>query len=135
MPSPSRWMIRSSLFYLAVGFFLGALLLIHKAYHLHPAIWMILPVHIEMLIFGWVIQLTLGTAYWILPRFLEGPRRGNKKLAVLMVMIFNVGIWLVIIDNLVSTSLPFALAGRLCEAGAVVLFIILHWSRITTYRN
>lgn len=135
MPTPSRWMIRLSLMYLLLGIVLGALMLIHKAYVVHPAIWVLLPIHIEVTIFGWIIQLTLGTAYWMLPRFLKGPSRGERKLAYVMIGALNLGIIFVIADSLLSFALPFALIGRIFELIAVGLFVSLHWNRIVTYRT
>lgn len=134
MPKVSRWMIRSSLLYLLLGVGLGALMLIHKAYPLHPAVWQLLPVHIEVTIFGWIIQFTLGTAYWMLPRFLEEPKRGNRGAAWLMVILLNLGILMVVADSLFSPLIPLRLAGRFLEVGAVTLFISLHWNRIVSYR-
>ncbi|MDR8389955.1 cbb3-type cytochrome c oxidase subunit I [Aliifodinibius sp. S!AR15-10] len=133
MPAPSRWLIRSSFGCLLVGMIIGALLLIHKSYPLHPAMWSLLPVHIELLIFGWIIQFTMGTAYWILPRYLEDSSRGNTKVAKLIVAIFNIGIFLMIVDAILLTKLPLALAGRGFEAVAVLLFIMLHWQRVLSY--
>lgn len=135
MPKPSRWLIRLSLVYLMVGIITGALMLIHKAYPIHQAVWMLLPIHIEITIFGWIIQLTLGTAYWMLPRFLEGPPRGESNLAYLMIGSLNLGIIFVIADVLLSFPLPFDLLGRTFELVAVVLFVSLHWNRIVTYRT
>lgn len=135
MPAASRWMIRCSFVYLILGFALGALLLIHKAYPLHPAMWMVLPIHIELLIFGWIVQLTLGTAYWILPRYMEGEPRGSSTAAAFIVILLNLGIWLVIAKSLQISDMSLALAGRVLETGAVILFVLLHWKRVTTYRN
>lgn len=135
MPAASRWMIRFSLVYLMVGIVLGALMLMNKAYPLYPAVWMALPAHIEVTIFGWIIQLTLGTAYWMLPRFLEGPSRGSRLWVVGMVASLNVGILLVVADAFISINVPLRLAGRLFECLAVVLFVRLHWNRITTYNR
>lgn len=135
MPAPSRWMIRLALIYLIVGMALGAMLLIHKAYPITPAVWMLLPIHIEVTIFGWIIQLTLGTAYWMLPRYIEGPPRGRPNLAIGMVLALNLGILLVIIDTLIMVPFPLQLLGRILELMAVGLFIFLHWNRIVTYRN
>lgn len=135
MPVPSRWMIRLSFVYLTVAMGLGALMLIHKAFTVHPLVWVLLPVHIEVAIFGWVIQFTLGTAYWMLPRFLEGPPRGSDKLAGAMVTSLNLGIVLVIIDSASTMLFPFRLLGRTLELVAVILFLILHWNRIVTYRK
>ncbi|MDZ7682764.1 MAG: hypothetical protein U5J63_13885 [Fodinibius sp.] len=135
MPTPSRWLIRLSFVYLLLGITIGALMLIHKAYVITPAIWMLLPIHIEVTIFGWIIQLTLGTAYWMLPRFLEGPSRGNSALVYAMVASLNLGIIFVIADSLLSFALPVDLIGRVFELTAVGLFVVLHWNRIVTYRT
>src|SRR5690554_1237704 len=96
----SRWMIRFSLIYLVAGISMGALMLINKAYILHPAIWMLLPIHIEFLLFGWIIQLTLGVAYWILPRFMTKLPRGNDHLAHCMAILLNTGILLVALSHI-----------------------------------
>jgi len=135
MPRPSRWMIRLSFVYLLIGIIMGAVMLIHKAYFIHSAIWILLPIHIEVTIFGWIIQLTLGTAYYMLPRFLEGQPRGYSSLAYLMIVSLNLGIIFVIADSLLSFALPFDLAGRIFELTAVGLFVVLHWNRIVTYRT
>jgi len=135
MPLPSRLLIRCSFIYLLLAMLLGAIMLIHKAQPLHPAVWQLLPLHIEMAIFGWIIQFTLGTAYWMLPRFLKGPQRGSRRLAFVMIITLNLGIALTLVDSLFSTSLPLMLAGRIFELLAVILFVSLHWQRIVTYRH
>lgn len=135
MPTPSRWMIRISMLFLLMGMTMGAMMLIQKAYSIHPAIWILLPVHIEVTIFGWIVQFTLGTAYWMLPRFLTGSSRGNSSLAYAMVVLLNTGIIFVIADSLLSFALPLDLIGRLFELAAVGLFVKLHWNRAVTYRN
>jgi heme/copper-type cytochrome/quinol oxidase subunit 1 len=135
MPLVSRWMIRCSFVYLFLGIGMGALMLVHKAYPLHPALWQLLPMHNEITIFGWIIQFTLGTAYWMLPRFLQSPQRGKKFPAILMILLLNLGIIFVVINSLVQTTLSLSLTGRLFELAAVILFISLHWKRIVTYRS
>jgi len=110
-------------------------MLVHKAYPLHPAIWVLLPVHIELLVIGWIVQFTMGTAYWILPRYLKGSSRGNTKLARSMVFLLNVGIVVVIADRFTDSSLPLAVIGRLLEVSAVALFVGMHWKRVVTYNK
>jgi heme/copper-type cytochrome/quinol oxidase subunit 1 len=114
---------------------IGASMLVHKAYPLHPAIWALLPIHIELLVIGWIVQFTMGTAYWILPRYLKDSSRGNTRMARLMVLLLNIGIIVVILDRLMISTLPLALIGRILEVGAVLLFIGLHWQRIVTYNS
>jgi hypothetical protein len=82
MPRLSCWFIRAALLYLGTGVFAGGLILSAKGY---PGTlgwsWMLLAAHVEVLIAGWVIQLTLGMAYWILPRLDGQGNRGRPLLA------------------------------------------------------
>ena len=71
MPRLSIWYIRASLLYLVLGFTLGGLLLFNKGIPLDPRIWILLPAHIESVLFGWTVQLVMGMAFWILPDFLR----------------------------------------------------------------
>ncbi|WP_428234833.1 cbb3-type cytochrome c oxidase subunit I [Gracilimonas sp.] len=135
MTLPSRLLIKSSLICLIVGAFLGALMLINKALNIDPEIWGLLPVHIELMIFGWIIQFTLGVAYWILPRYLKGEARGNRFLAYLMVLLFNLGIWLMVFAELTEAGDYIHLVARGLEFSAVVLFISLHWKRIVSFNK
>lgn len=136
MPAPSRWMIRCSLLYLLAGFAIGAGMLISKACPAaYPQIWQLLPVHIEVAIFGWIIQFTMGTAYWILPRYLETGDRGDSMPAKLMVALFNAGILINIFSYMHFVSGDAVFWGRLLEIGGVGLFIILHWNRAVSYRK
>jgi hypothetical protein len=135
MPAPSRWLIRCSLLHLIAGFTIGAFMLIAQITPLYSLIWIFLPVHIEILMFGWIIQLTMGVAYWILPRFLETGSRGNNATAWFMIICLNTGIISVIIGALSHIHFPFRLLGRILETTSVILFVGLHWQRIVTYRN
>jgi|TARA_R100000479_G_C6361612_1_gene193267 drug/metabolite transporter superfamily protein YnfA len=111
------------------------ILLINKGLNFEPAIWVFLPVHIELMIFGWIIQFTLGVAYWMLPRFLEGEPRGQTFLAYTMVFVFNLGIWLLIIAELTDVSDTLRLLARSLELVGVLLFAGLHWKRVVTYNK
>jgi len=135
MPAVSRWMIRCSFVYLLVGFGMGAIMLLNKAYPVLPFVWFLLPLHIETMIFGWIIQFTLGTAYWILPRFLTKPKRGPQWMGYVMIGFLNTGIICILLENLIETNFPASLWGRGFELTAVLLFIALHWHRIVTYRH
>jgi heme/copper-type cytochrome/quinol oxidase subunit 1 len=93
MPRLSCWFIRVALLYLGIGVLVGGLILSAKGY---PAVlswfWLLLPAHIEMLIVGWLIQLTLGMAYWILPRLDGRGDRGRPALAWASFGILNVAV-------------------------------------------
>lgn len=135
MPLASRLMIRFSFVYLLVGFLIGALLLINKAWPIYPQVWYLLAIHIEILIFGWIIQLTLGTAYWILPKSRRVPQDKDKLPALAIPLTLNLGILLNIGDHLFRLSEYAWLAGRSLELIAVVIFIALHWQRVTSFRK
>lgn len=130
MPRLSQWYIKLSFGYLLLGFTFGALLLAHKGQPLHPSLWNWLPAHIEWLLIGWVAQLTLGVAFWILPRFWKQPRRGNPRGAVAALVLLNAGIWLVTLAAALRLPPPALAAGRLLEIGAAVAFATSAWPRI-----
>jgi hypothetical protein len=90
MPTLSRYFIRSALICLGIGFTLGGLILAAKGGAVDPRVWIWLPVHIALLINGWLVQLTMGVAYWILPRILLGDR-GRKSWAWAAFVIFQIG--------------------------------------------
>jgi hypothetical protein len=128
MPRLSVYFIRASLIYLMIGFALGGLLLANKGTMISPAIWALLPIHIEFAFVGWMIQLAMGVAFWILPRFSNGPPRGNEWCSWLAFILVNVGILLVLLQG---RGMPWpALAGRILETLAVALFVIGNWKRV-----
>lgn len=129
MPELSVKVIRLSLIYMVIGFTIGAVLLINKATNIDPGLWILLPVHIEMVVFGWLLQLIMGVAYWSFPRFFSMPKRGNPRYNWFMIILLNVGIWITIGGELFlpQTLLPFC--GRLLEAIGIIGFFILIWKR------
>lgn len=92
MPRLSQWMIRAALLHLALGVALGGLILSAKG---QPALigwaWRLLPAHMQLLLGGWLVQLALGMAYWILPR-LDHDRRGRVAAAWLSGAALNLGV-------------------------------------------
>ena len=132
MPRLSIWMIRAALLYLAVGFTFGGLLLFHKGLPLSPVLWSLLPAHIEFLLFGWTVQLIMGVAFWILPRFSREPRRGNLPLACMAFALLNLGVWLAGFGHLLfPRAAPLiGLLGRAAEAGAALAFAAHAWPRV-----
>ncbi len=128
MPRLSIWMIRTALSYLLLGFTIGALLLAHKGIGLHPMLWRLLPLHIEFLLTGWTVQLAMGVAYWILPRFMSERRRVG--LAWLAYLLLNGGICCIVISVSFPTWGSLAVVGRSLEAGAAVAFVLHAWPRV-----
>ncbi|MCB9136616.1 MAG: hypothetical protein H6636_14420 [Anaerolineales bacterium] len=135
MPRVSIWFIRSALIYLLFGFTLGAFILTEKGTALIPTAWQLLPAHIEALLFGWTIQLILGTAFWILPRFPQEPKRGNEKVIWGVYILLNLGILLVAVGSFFLIHSLLFFAGRLLEGCAVCLFVIAISPRVKPFAS
>ena len=129
MPRLSVWAVRLSLLYLMLGFTLGALMLANKGVPFAPWAWNLLPEHIDILLFGFVIQLALGVGYWILPRYRSGSR-GNERVVLGALVLLNLGIWLVAAAAWFHLPPSWLVMGRLAEAAAAVLFGSQVWRRI-----
>lgn len=126
MPPVSAWFVRASLVHLVGGFMIGALLLMSKAVAFGTGLQAWRAVHIEMLLVGWMIQLVMGVAVWIFPRFVLGraPRR-SAITAWLAFILINTGVLLV------SLGGPMLAAGRLAEIGAAASFAVHLWDRVS----
>ncbi len=82
MPGLARLYIRTSLVYLGLGGPLGGLLLWNKGVPFAGGAWALLGPHAVLMVWGWLLQLTFGVAYWILPRVAgERPRPWLAALA------------------------------------------------------
>jgi len=129
MPRLSVYFVRSSLIYLILGFTFGGLLLANKGVMLSPYIWALLPVHIEFAFIGWMAQLVIGIAFWILPRFSSNSPRGNERWSWGTFILLNVGILCVVLQSLFGLRW-FSFIGRVFEALALVAFVIGNWKRV-----
>ncbi len=132
MPTLSRYFIRSALLCLGIGFTIGGLILSAKGGAVDPTIWVWLPMHISLLLTGWLVQLSLGVAYWILPRIALADR-GRQRWAWGSFAVFQIGLMLVAASALAywvpSTTVLLA-PGVIVQAVAIVLFAVHAWPRI-----
>lgn len=128
MPRLSIWMIRTALLHLLLGFTIGALLLANKGVQIHPFLWRLLPLHIELLLLGWTLQLALGVAFWILPRFQNA--RPRASLAWTAYFLLNGGIALVAANIFFPLTPALTFYGRLAEGSAAVAFALHAWPRV-----
>lgn len=133
MPRLTVIMLRFALAYLALGFTFGGLLLFHKGVPISPMLWSLLPAHIEFLLLGWTVQLAMGVAFWILPRFSRGPRRGDERLAWLAFGLLNIGVLLAGIGPLVAAPALSVFLGRAAETGAALAFAAHAWPRVKAF--
>jgi len=130
MPRLSRWFVRASLVYFVAGFTLGAVMLTLKAVTWPQAAGWLMTPHIEFLLIGWTVQLTMGVAFWILPRFDGGRSRGSAGAAWLAFALLNVGVILAASEPLFHGAGFTRLSGRAAEASAVAAFCLHAWPRI-----
>jgi hypothetical protein len=129
MPLVSVWFVRAALLYLGAGFTLGALLLANKGSGFAPDLWRWLPVHFELLLIGWFVQLVMGVAYWIFPRFgMTKAARGRESLAWLALALLNGGICLACV-GLLREQPSLVVAGRVAEVLAAATMAMNVWSR------
>ena len=112
MPLLSRLFIRTSLIYLLAGALLGGTLLWSKGTPPAFNVWVLLAAHIPLMLSGWLVCLTLGVAYWILPR--SGSRRPRAWLAVLAYAGINAGLLLIVAQ-------PWSGEGSLGTIGSALL--------------
>lgn len=132
MPKLSVWMVRSSLVCMGVGFLFGSLILHHKGIPIYLWSWRLLPPHIELMIFGWTVQLAMGVGFWILPRFPRGDRYGNTPLAWIAFVLFDVGMLTSAWAGFAAVDVVQA-AGRGVMLVAVVLYLWVMTPRIRAF--
>lgn len=133
MPRLSVWMVRTALVHLATGLALGALLLAHRELALHPAVPRLRPAHAELLLLGWTVQLAMGVAFWILPRFRSGPERGREWPAWAAYLLLNGGVVVTAAALVAGIPGPAALAGRGAEGLAALAFGLHAWPRVKPF--
>lgn len=111
-----------------IGFTLGAVMLASKAMALWgPMAWLLAP-HVEFLLVGWTVQLTMGVAFWILPRFEGGRSRGRERYAWAVFVLVNAGVVLVGVGPALGP--PATLLGRVAEFAAAAAFGFHAWRRM-----
>ncbi len=133
MPRLTVWMVRAALLQLGIGVTLGLLLLWNKGSLFDARVWLLLGTHLELMVFGWLMQLALGVAFWILPRFTHEPRYGNIRLGWIGFALLNTGVLLVIISAWVTGLENLQSIGRLVELAAAVALIWVLWPRVKTF--
>lgn len=130
MPRLTRLCMRAALVYLGLGFTFGALMLADKGVPFAPWLLQLLPLHIEVLLFGWTVQMVMGVAFWIMPKFGGGTSRGREWFAWAAFGLLNTGVWLAGAGPLSGLPAVVALGGRLCEVSAAACFVVHAWPRV-----
>jgi hypothetical protein len=133
MPKLSVWFVRTALVYLAIGFALGAVLLIDSGLQLGIPASRLLPAHIEFLLSGWMVQLALGVAFWILPRFRVGPERGREEMAWVSYVLLNIGVVMAAAGAIIGLPALVPSIGHAVQALAAGAFALHAWPRVKVF--
>lgn len=114
MPKLSRWAIRAALFWLVVGWAIGAWLMMTRAWGWSAQAWFYIDHHIAMVLFGWTLQLVIAVAYWILPTFGGRQNRGREPAAWASVVAVNLGVVAIVAGAAMATAVFSWLVATLC---------------------
>jgi len=133
VPRLTIWMVRTALIHLAIGFTLGALLLAQRGMALSTMIPRLRPAHVELLLLGWTVQLAMGVAFWILPRFRSGAERGDERPAWLAYGLLNAGVVSVALGGAGFAWAGLQFWGRCAEAVAAGAFAVHAWPRVKPF--
>jgi hypothetical protein len=142
MPRLSQLMIRTALIWLALGYSVGALVLLNKGVPVLPWLWALRGAHVHMLLVGWTVQLASGVAYWILPRLDARGARGDERVVWECYLALNAGAVLGALRDPLSTvpgawnmSMYLPLAAGALYLAAAGLFLRNAWPRIVPFRT
>jgi len=133
MPRLSVWLVRSALCYLGIGALAGAVLLVNRGVFLGERVGSLRPIHVEFLLVGWTLQLALGVAFWILPRFRAGSERGREGFAWLSYVLLNAGVLAVALGQAFGLPPAVLLLGHIAEALAAAVFALHAWPRLKAF--
>jgi cbb3-type cytochrome oxidase subunit 1 len=133
VPKLSVWLVRASLVYFGIGITLGAVLLAGRGLADGPWIAGLRPLHAELLLYGWTLQLIMGVAYWILPRFRTGPERGHPTLPWAAFGLLNLGVLLAALGTAPGSGPAEMLLGRGLETLGALAFVAHALPRIKAF--
>lgn len=131
MPTLTRLLLRLSLLALLGGSGIGAWRLAHP---LTPgAAWR--AVHVELMLFGWLVPFVLGTAYWMLPRAAAQPERGNPRLAWIGVLLLTLGLAAGAVARLAGGPAAWQHLATATRSAGILVLLLLLWPRIKPFRT
>lgn len=133
MPPLSILLVRTALCWLAAGVTLGALLLGAKAVPMPADVLRLWPLHAEAVLIGWMVQLAMGVAWWILPKYPRLPERGPGAPIWAAWLLLNGGVLLAGIGRSLGAPGGTILAGRVAELLAAVAFVSAAWPRVKAF--
>lgn len=122
MPRWTRWYLRAAFCWLLLGFSVGSVLLAARGTGWNVPWPPLLGMHQDALLVGWLLQFTLGVAWWMLPRHATGPERGPEAPVAAAWVLLNLGLSLVMGGGWLGAAALLVTAGRILELAAVLAF-------------
>ncbi len=136
MPLPAVITLRMAVLYLIGGATLGAMVLTGKALPAYAQWITLFPLHIVWIAIGGFVQFTLGTAFWILPKFATGPSfYGNVRAFQWCIGALNVGVILYTVNFVVFQNDLLGLGVRVLWVIAAVAAGIHFFPRIKPFQH
>lgn len=141
MPRVTRWFVRSSLVYLALGLLAWWALAAQEAGWLPATIARWAPAYIHLFTVGWLTQLIFGVAHWMLPMYSKERPRGREELVWAVWAAINVGLPLRVLTEPLAARDPGSVWGvlltvsSLLQWAAGVLWAVNTWPRIKPRRS
>jgi hypothetical protein len=139
MPPLARTFVKAAFVYFVAALLLGALMALNQWLGFSRWLRVVYTSQLHLLVVGWLTQLAIGVAYWILPRLRKDQdprRRGSHTLAWAVVVSLNVGLLLrflaepfYLMNPRTWLAVMLALSGVL-QALAAIGFGWLIWGRV-----
>ena len=136
MPRVARWFIKAGLVYLVLALLAGVLIQARAVVDLPGWVAGLRPVHIHLLVVGWVTQLIVGVGYWMFPKFSRERPRGSETGAWITFVLLNTGLILRVIGEPLNAVRSDLGAGLVLALSALLqliggwAFVAAVWPRV-----
>lgn len=129
MPKHSVLLVRCALLWFLAGVGLGVAMLLSRADLGWSGVWQMRPAHGWIMLSGFMVQLALGVAHWILPRARHVSPPGAVRLWTALVLL-NLGVLALVFGPLSPFVPDRPPPGLLLHAAGIALLVHGLWPRI-----
>jgi cbb3-type cytochrome oxidase subunit 1 len=136
MPRLTRTYLKVALVYFVAALLLGVLLAVRGLLAMPPALGVLGPVYLHLLMLGWVSQLIFGVVFWMFPKASPERPRGSERLGWATFWLLNVGLVLRAASEPWAALSPGGAPGTLLALSAVLQllagwgFVANTWPRV-----
>ena len=129
MPVLTRWFIKTALAYFVAALIVGVVQAARGGVGIDP-------VHVHLLVVGWITQMIFGVAYWMFPKYSKEVPRGSDRLAIASYVCLNAGLLLRVVAEPALARHPGTGFGPVLALAAVLqwlggmAFVANTWARV-----